>query len=222
MLGEQAPSFKAHTTNGDFVFPQVFGDSWKILVSHPKDFTPVCTTELLELAKMQNDFDALGVKVAVISTDELSSHVAWKQLLEDILVSQDEGQAIHFPFIEDQNGRISNLYGMLHAWENPTMDVRGVFIIDPENTIRSLNFYPINVGRNMNEIKRTVLALQLSEKEQVLTPANWEYGNDVLLKYMPYTSEELRLDPSLKDSYYKVGINLWYKKVAFARLDDDH
>ena len=212
MLGTQAPSFKAATTQGDLVFPEDYGNSWKILLSHPKDFTPVCTSEILELAKMQQEFDQLGVKLAIISTDELSSHYQWKQLLEDILVSQGEPERIAFPLIEDHNGRISNTYGMLHAWENPTRDVRGVFIIDPENRIRSINFYPMNIGRNMEEIKRVVLALQVSEKEDVLLPANWTYGKDVLMKYVPYTREELQKDPSLEEMYYKVGINLWYKK----------
>jgi peroxiredoxin (alkyl hydroperoxide reductase subunit C) len=212
MLGEQAPSFKAETTNGNLVFPEDYGNNWKILLSHPKDFTPVCTSEILELAKMQQEFDQLGVKLAIISTDELTSHYQWKQLLEDILVSQGEEEKISFPLIDDHNGRISNAYGMLHAWEDPTRDVRGVFIIDPENRIKSINFYPMNIGRNMEEIKRVVLALQVSEKEEVLLPANWTYGDDVLMKYVPYTQEELEKDPSLKEKYYKVGINLWYRK----------
>jgi peroxiredoxin (alkyl hydroperoxide reductase subunit C) len=213
MLGEQAPSFKAETTNGDLVFPEDYGNHWKILLSHPKDFTPVCTSEILALAKMQGEFDQLGVKLAIISTDELSSHYQWKQLLEDILVTQGEEEKITFPFIEDHNGRISNTYGMLHAWEDRTRDVRGVFIIDPENRIKSINFYPMNIGRNMEEIKRVVLALQVSEKEEVLLPANWTYGDDMLMKYVPYTLEDLQKDPTLKEKYYKVGINLWYKKV---------
>lgn len=212
MLGEQAPSFKAKTTNGEMVFPEVYGNNWKILLSHPKDFTQVCTSEILELAKMQKEFDQLGVKLAIISTDDLSSHYEWKQLLEDILVSQGEPEKINFPLIDDENGRISNQYGMLHAWENPTQDVRGVFVIDPENRIKSINFYPMNIGRNMEEIKRVVLALQVSEREDVMLPANWTYGDDVLMKYVPYTQEELQKDPTLQEKYYKVGINLWYKK----------
>lgn len=212
MLGEQAPSFKAKTTTGDLQFPEDFGDNWKILLSHPKDFTPVCSSEIMELAKMQQDFEHLGVKLAVISTDDLASHFQWKQLLEDILSEQSIHEKIEFPLIEDQNARISNLYGMLHTWENPTRDVRGVFIINPENKIQSINFYPMNIGRNMDEIKRVVTALQISESEQVLMPANWTVGGDVLMKYVPYSSKELEIDPTLADSYYKVGINMWYQK----------
>ena len=166
----------------------------------------------MELAKMQQDFEHLGVKLAVISTDDLASHFQWKQLLEDILSEQSIHEKIEFPLIEDQNARISNLYGMLHAWENPTRDVRGVFIINPENKIQSINFYPMNIGRNMDEIKRVVTALQISETEQVLMPANWTVGGDVLMKYVPYSSKELEIDPTLADSYYKVGINMWYQK----------
>lgn len=212
MLGEQAPSFRAKTTIGELVFPEDFGSSWKILLSHPKDFTPVCTSEILELAKMQQVFEELGVKLAIISTDGLSSHFEWKQLLEDILVDLGTPVRINFPFIEDQNARISNLYGMLHAWENPTRDVRGVFVIGPNNRIRSINFYPLNIGRNMEEIKRAVTALQLAEKENIMTPANWNPGKDVLMKYVPYSEEDLRKNPSVQERFYKVGINMWYRK----------
>jgi len=211
-LGEQAPSFKAKTTMGDITFPEDFGNSWKIILSHPKDFTPVCTSEIFELAKMQQEFDNLGVKLAIISTDDLSSHVAWKGLLEDLLVEYADAEKINFPLIEDANTRISQKYGMLHAWENKTRDVRGVFIIDPENVIRTINFYPMNVGRNMEEIKRVVVALQLTESGLVMTPANWKYGDDVLMKYVPYSNKDLLDNPDLKEQYYKVGINMWYKK----------
>lgn len=218
MLGEQAPSFHAKTTNGELVFPDDFGNSWKILLSHPKDFTPVCSSEILELAKMQQEFENLGVKLAVISTDDLASHFQWKQHLEDILSEQSESQKIRFPLIEDQNARISNLYGMLHAWENPTRDVRGVFIINPENKIQSINFYPMNIGRNMVEIKRVITALQISESEQVMMPANWTYGGDVLMKVVPYSSQDLETDPAIENAYYRVGVNMWYKKGAIRLL----
>jgi peroxiredoxin (alkyl hydroperoxide reductase subunit C) len=212
MLGEQAPSFKAETTMGEMTFPDDFGNHWKILFSHPKDFTPVCTSEILELAIMQQDFEELGVKLAIISTDDLSSHFAWKELIENILGERGNSEKINFPLIDDGNARISNKYGMLHAWENQTRDVRGVFIIDPENNIKSINFYPMNVGRNFQEIKRVVTALQVAEEQNVLTPANWNVGDDVLMKHVPYSQEELQKNPALKEQYYKVGINMWYKR----------
>ncbi len=212
MLGESAPSFNANSTNGTFEFPKDFGNSWKILLSHPKDFTPVCTSEILQLAQMQSEFEELGVKLAIISTDKLDSHFEWKQLMEDILVESGHSNKIEFPLIEDDNARISNKYGMLHAWESPTRDVRGVFIINPQNKIKSINFYPLNIGRNMEEIKRVVVALQTSERDQVLIPVNWEEGDDVLMKYVPYTEQELAANPDLENQYYKVGVNMWYKK----------
>jgi peroxiredoxin (alkyl hydroperoxide reductase subunit C) len=214
MLGMTAPSFTAETTNGKIEFPKDFGNSWKILFSHPKDFTPVCTSEILALTKMQDEFDKLNVKIAIISVDDLASHNAWKQYMEGILLDSKDSVKISFPLIADNNLRVSNMYGMVHSWENQTRDVRGVFIINPENIIQSISFYPNNIGRNMEEIKRVIVALQTSEKEQVMTPANWKYGDDVLMKYQPYTESELLENPDLKNQYYKVGINMWYKRVS--------
>lgn len=188
-------------------------------MSHPKDFTQVCTSEILALAQMQEEFLELGVKLAVISTDDLRSHFEWKLLMEDILLENGNPVKIEFPFIEDHNTRISNKYGMLHAWEIPTRDVRGVFIIDPDNIIQSINFYPINIGRNLEEIKRAVMALQTSEQDQVLIPVNWKPGDDVMMKYVPYSEKELADNPGLKDQYYKVGVNMWYKKHGTTEID---
>jgi peroxiredoxin (alkyl hydroperoxide reductase subunit C) len=215
MLGVTAPSFIAETTNGKINFPKDFGNSWKILFSHPKDFTPVCTSEIMGLAKMQDQFDKLGVKIAIISVDDLTSHLAWKKYMEDLLLSgTGDTIKIKFPLIADNNVKVSNYYGMLHAWDNQTRDVRGVFIIDPENKIQSISFYPNTVGRNLEEIKRTIVALQLSEKEQVMTPANWKYGDDVLMQNIPYQESDLINNPDLKDKYYLVGINMWYRKES--------
>ena len=135
--------------------------------------------------------------------------------MEEILLkSEGDTVIIHFPFIDDHNTRASNQYGMLHAWENETRDVRGVFIISPENKIQSISFYPNNIGRNLEEIKRVVMALQTSEKNQVLTPANWNYGDDVLLRYLPFSESDFSENPDLQSQYYKVGVNMWYKRVS--------
>lgn len=215
MLGETAPSFIAETTNGKISFPKDFGTSWKILFSHPKDMTPVCTSEIMALAKMQDDFDRLDTKIAIISVDDLTSHFAWKKYMEDILLQNTKDTIdIKFPFIADNNLKVASEYGMIHAWENQTRDVRGVFIIDPENKIRSISFYPNTVGRNLDEIKRVIIALQVSEKDQVMTPANWNYGDDVLMKHIPYDESDLIDNPGLKDKYYLVGVNMWYKKES--------
>ena len=212
LIGNEAPSFEANTTNGKLDFPHDFGKSWKILLSHPKDFTPVCTSEILELARMQDEFQNLGVQIAIISTDDLLSHQQWKQSMEDILKSEHNNAKIDFPLIDDSKTRVSNKYGMLHAWDNTTRDVRGVFIIDPENKIQSVLFYPMNIGRNMVEIKRLVVALQYSKQENVLTPVNWEVGDDVLMPYMPNINPELSSNDELTNEYYKIGINLYYKR----------
>ena len=212
LIGNEAPYFEANTTNGKLVFPDDFGKSWKILLSHPKDFTPVCTTEIMELARMQEEFQNLGVKIAVISTDDLLSHQQWKQSMEDILANEKVSLKINFPLIDDKNSRISNKYGMLHAWDNTTRDVRGVYVIDPENRVQSINFYPINIGRNFVELKRLIVALQYSIQENVLIPVNWEVGDDVLMPYMPNINPELSSNVESANDYYKVGINLWYKK----------
>jgi peroxiredoxin (alkyl hydroperoxide reductase subunit C) len=213
LIGNEAPGFESNTTNGKLIFPEDFGKSWKILFSHPKDFTPVCTSEILEMARMQDEFQNLGVKIAVISTDDLLSHQQWKQSMEDILKDENSSAKINFPLIDDSKTRISGKYGMLHAWENTTRDVRGVFIIDPDNNIQSVLFYPMNIGRNMAEIKRLVVALQTSKQENVLMPVNWEVGDDVLMPYMPNINPELSSNVESANDYYKVGINLWYKKV---------
>ncbi len=212
MIGETARSFTANTTNGKLEFPGDFGNNWKILFSHPKDLTPVCTSEILELAKMQDEFSDLGVKIAIISVDDVSTHLQWKHLMEGILQDGTDSVKIEFPFIDDSNAKISNRYGMIHAWENPTRDVRGVFVINPENVIQTINFYPMNIGRNIKEIKRSIVALQTAKEDNVLLPANWNEGDDVLLPYVPYSKSDLVESPDLENQYYKVGINMWYKR----------
>lgn len=212
MIGQIAPSFTANTTNGKLEFPEDFGKNWKILFSHPKDFTPVCTSEILGLAAMQDEYNDLGVSIAVISVDDVATHTQWKQSLEDLLAKKDGSVKIDFPFIDDANAKVSYRYGMLHSWGNITRDVRGVFIIDPDNVIQAINFYPLNIGRNLEEIKRIIIALQTSREQNVLTPANWEKGDDVLMPFIPYSEEEYKNNPELQKEYYKVGMNMYYKR----------
>lgn len=214
LIGSEAPSFTAETTNGEITFPEDFGDSWKILFSHPLDFTPVCASELLELAWLQDEFEALGVKVAAISTDELKFHKLWKAQLEELDYKNRGPQKVEFPIIDDHEAKISRQYGMLHEPVSTTRDVRGVFVIDSENTIRSVNFYPMEVGRNIHEILRVVTALKTTAEQRVLTPANWSDGEDVLVPHFPYTSEQLKKNPEITERYYSVGNQLWFKKVA--------
>lgn len=214
LIGSKAPSFTLNSTNGQITFPEGFGDSWKILFSHPQDFTPVCTSELLELAFLQNDFEAMGVEIAVISTDELRIHKSWKAHLEDLDYKQRGKQIINFPILADLNATVSKQYGMLHEPVSTNRDIRGVFIIDSKNIIRAMNFYPMEVGRSIEEIKRTVYAMQTTDENMVFTPADWRPGDDLLMPYFPYTADQLSANPELKNEYYNVGDKLWFKKTA--------
>ncbi len=218
MIGDEAPSFTAETTLGTLNFPADYGRKWKILFSHPRDFTPVCSSEILTLAHMQDDFDRLDTKLVVISTDTLVKHFMWKQALEETSYKDKAPVKILFPLVDDNRLTISKEYGMLHLPVSTTKDVRGVFIINPENKIEAIYFYPMNIGRNMEEIKRTLVALQTSGKgkDHVLTPANWQLGDDVMVPQFPYTAKELKENPNLKDSYYNVGSFMWFKKSGLA------
>jgi peroxiredoxin (alkyl hydroperoxide reductase subunit C) len=210
LIGEKAPSFTAESTNGTINFPDDFGHNWKILFSHPKDFTPVCSTEIMELAHLQPQFEKMGVKLVIVSTDRLETHVQWKKALEALKLDERDLVKIKFPLVEDENIAVAKLYGMIHPETNSTRSVRGVFIIDPENVIQAIYFYPMNVGRNMNELVRMVTALQISAKDKVLTPANWTEGKDVLVKTPP------KIDSNNSSTetagYHSPAWFLWYKK----------
>lgn len=214
LIGSQAPTFIAQTTQGELTFPDDFGSSWKILFSHPKDFTPVCSSELLELAYMQKELEAMNVKVAVISTDNLSQHQMWVAHLQELDYKDRGHQEIRFPLIDDSKMIVSKTYGMLHSPTSSSRDIRGVYIIDPNNRVRSINFYPVEVGRNMVEIERIISALQTTDQEMVLTPANWKQGDDVMVPYLPYRESQLAENPELKNEFYNVGNRMWFKKVG--------
>lgn len=211
MIGSEAPSFKAESTNGTINFPQDFGKNWKIIFSHPRDFTPVCSSELLELSYLQQDFEKLGVKLIVVSTDNLSQHFDWKASLESITYQGRNPQKINFPIVTDNNYEISRKYGMIQPDVSDTKDVRGVFIIDPENRVQTIQFYPMNVGRNMDEIKRTVEALQASQ-DNIVIPANWQPGNDVMLSYRNEDQKEASQNVNSKD-VYEVAWYMVFKKM---------
>jgi peroxiredoxin 2/4 len=213
LIGEQAPAFTAASTNGPIIFPDDFGSKWKILFSHPADFTPVCSSEILELAQMQHDFDKLNTKIAIISTDMLEKHYSWKKSLESLTYKNRTPARIDFPLIADNNWNISKEYGMLHSPTSNEKDVRGVYIIDPGNTVRAIFFYPMQIGRNMEEILRTVEALQTADKENVLTPANWTSGDDVLMPYVRSASEAENLGTGNDLDKYKVSWYMLFKKL---------
>lgn len=182
LIGVQAPAFTAESTEGRINFPGDFGEAWKILFSHPKDFTPVCSSEILELAYEQESFNELDAKLIVVSTDRLEHHVLWKMALEEIQYKDREPVTINFPMVEDNDYRVAQKYGMIHADAGIGQNIRGVFIIDPENKVRSINYYPNEVGRNIDELKRTLIALQETYNDRtIVTPANWQPGDDVLV-----------------------------------------
>jgi peroxiredoxin 2/4 len=211
LIGDKAPTFTALSTKGVITFPDDYGHKWKILFSHPRDFTPVCSTELLELANMQQDFDVLNAQLVVMSTDKIRSHKDWKAALETVDFKGEGAKEINFPIVADESMAASKTYGMLHYPVSTSKDVRGVFIINPDNIVEAVYFYPMNVGRNMDEIKRSLIALQTTEKsDNVSTPADWQPGDDVLLNYLT-ANEKANLDSPSSYIYQPIWF-ITYKK----------
>ena len=175
-LGDTAPDFTAETTMGSVSFHKWLGDSWGVLFSHPKDFTPVCTTELGYVASIRHEFDKRNVKVIGLSVDPVDSHIKWEG---DI--AETQGTPVNFPMIGDPDRSVSTLYDMIHPNANDTLTVRSVFIIDPNKKIRTTFTYPASTGRNFDEILRVIDSLQLTDKYSVATPVNWKDGDDVVI-----------------------------------------
>ncbi|MBN1199937.1 MAG: peroxiredoxin [Bacteroidales bacterium] len=218
LLGEMAPEFIAQTTTGRLNFPGDYEMKWKILFSHPADFTPVCSTEILELATMQDEFDKMNTKIMVLSTDGLSSHMAWVESLQKISYPGDKPVQIKFPLIADPDSKISRMYGMIHSYTSNTRDVRGVFIIDPSDRIAAIFFYPMNVGRNMDEIKRTLIALQTSEKFDILTPANWNPGQQVMINSPATQQESEKMAQKKEKNLTSLSWYMWFKTLPQGKL----
>jgi alkyl hydroperoxide reductase subunit AhpC len=175
-LGDVAPDFTADTTQGSISFHDWLGDSWGVLFSHPKDFTPVCTTELGYVAKIKPEFDKRNVKVIGLSVDPVDSHVKWESDIEET-----QGTAVNFPMIGDADRNVSNLYDMIHPNANDTLTVRSVFVIGPDKKVKLTITYPASTGRNFDEILRVIDSLQLTAKFSVATPVNWKDGQDVII-----------------------------------------
>jgi peroxiredoxin 2/4 len=211
LIGESAPSFTAESTDGTIKFPEDYGRYWKLLFSHPQDFTPVCSTEILELARLQDVFEKLGVKVVVVSTDALETHVQWKKSLETLDLNNKGRVKIKFPLVDDNDKSVAKEYGMIHAATNSTEAVRGVFIIDPDDVIKAIYFYPRSVGRNTDELIRTIIALQTTYSEKVMTPVNWKAGNDLLIPIPPKTNAHS--NTPVPEGYYSPIWYLWFKKT---------
>ena len=175
-LGDTAPDFTAQTTEGEINFHEWLGDSWGVLFSHPKDFTPVCTTELGLVAKLKPEFDKRNVKVIGLSVDSIENHGKWA---DDI--KETQGTAVNFPVIGDADKKVSDLYDMIHPNASDTLTVRSVFIIGPDKKVKLNITYPASTGRNFDEILRVIDSLQLTAKHKVATPGNWKDGDDVII-----------------------------------------
>jgi len=182
-LGDEAPNFTAETTEGTVDLYDYLGDSWGLLFSHPKDFTPVCTTELGAFAKRKAEFDQRGVKIIGVSVDPLESHHGWKGDIEET-----QGAALNFPLIADPERKVATLYDMIHPNANDTLTVRSVFVIGPDKKVKLIITYPASTGRNIDEILRVIDSLQLTANYQVATPVNWTDGDDVII--VPAVSDE--------------------------------
>ena len=181
LIGDDAPAFEAVTTQGVTNFPEDYKGKWVILFSHPADFTPVCTTEFMTFATMADEFKALNTELVGLSVDSLYAHIAWLRKIQELEWNGMKNVEVKFPLIEDIRMDVANKYGMIQPEQSNTQAVRAVFIIDPKGKIRTMLYYPMTTGRNFNEIKRIILALQKADKDNVATPANWHPGDDTIV-----------------------------------------
>lgn len=181
LIGDPAPEFEAVTTQGRIHFPQDYAGKWVILFSHPADFTPVCTTEFMTFASMMDDFKKLNTELVGLSVDSLYAHIAWLRRIKEIEWKQFKNIEVTFPLIEDIKMDVARKYGMIQPGQSSTQAVRAVFIVDPNGVIRTILYYPLSMGRNFDEIKRIILALQKADTDKVATPADWRPGEDTIV-----------------------------------------
>ena len=181
-IGDKAPSFKAVTTQGEIQFPEQFAGSWVILFSHPADFTPVCTSEFMTFARLEQKFADLDCKLVGLSVDGLYSHIAWLRTIKDKIEYRGMKEVeVKFPLIEDITMEVAHRYGMIQPGESSTKAVRAVFVVDPKGIIRAIIYYPLSLGRNFDELYRVVVALKTADAFSVATPADWQPGDDVIV-----------------------------------------
>lgn len=181
LIGDPAPEFEAVTTQGKIHFPQDYAGKWVILFSHPADFTPVCTTEFMTFASMMDDFKKLNTELVGLSVDSLYAHIAWLRRIKEIEWKHYKNIEVTFPLIEDIKMDVARKYGMIQPGQSSTQAVRAVFIVDPNGVIRTILYYPLSMGRNFDEIKRIILALQKADTDKVATPADWRPGEDTIV-----------------------------------------
>jgi peroxiredoxin (alkyl hydroperoxide reductase subunit C) len=181
LIGDPAPAFKATTTQGEINFPEDYKGKWVILFSHPADFTPVCTTEFMTFASMIDEFKAMNTELVGLSVDSLYAHIAWLRKIQELEWKGKKNLEVTFPLIEDIRMDVTKKYGMIQPGQSNTQAVRAVFVIDPTGVIRLILYYPLSTGRNFDEIKRVVQALQKADAENVATPADWRPGDDCIV-----------------------------------------
>jgi len=181
-IGDTAPAFKAVTTQGAINFPTDYKGKWVILFSHPADFTPVCTSEFMTFAKREPEFSALNCQLLGLSIDGLYSHIAWLRTIKDKIEFKGmKNMEVTFPLIEDISMEVAKKYGMIQPGESTTKAVRAVFFIDPKGIVRALIYYPLSMGRNFDELKRALIAMQTADAYNIATPADWQPGDDVIV-----------------------------------------
>ena len=181
-IGDIAPEFTAKTTQGEIHFPADYKGKWVIFFSHPADFTPVCTSEFMTFATMEDEFKSMNTELLGLSVDGLYSHIAWlRTIKEKIKYKGMENVEVKFPLIEDISMNVSKKYGMIQSGESATSAVRAVFVIDPVGKIRAIIYYPLSMGRNFQELKRVIIALQTADNFSIATPADWQPGDDVIV-----------------------------------------
>jgi thioredoxin-dependent peroxiredoxin len=207
-LGDEAPNFKANTTEGEIDFHEYLGNSWGVLFSHPADYTPVCTTELGKTALLKEEFAKRNVKVLAVSVDGMDKHMGWKK---DI--NETQNCSVDFPIIADESRTVANLYGMIHPNASETFTVRSLFIIGPDKKIKLMITYPASTGRNFNEVLRVIDSLQMTAKYSVATPADWKLGEDVIV--VPAVSTE----DAIKK--FKKGVNVIKPYLRYTPQPDE-
>ncbi len=196
-LGDTAPDFEQDSTEGKIRFHDWIGNHWAVLFSHPKDFTPVCTTELGEVARLKSEFEKRGAKVIGLSVDPLKDHQAWAGDIQET-----QGYKLNFPLLADADRKVSKLYDMIHPEADNTFTVRSVFIVDPQKKIRLIITYPASTGRNFTEILRVIDSLQLTDQYKVATPVNWKDGQDVII--VPSLQDEAEIKRLFPKGYKKI------------------
>ena len=219
LIGDDAPAFKATTTQGDISFPEDYKGKWVILFSHPADFTPVCTTEFMTFATLMPKFEALNCKLIGLSIDSNYSHIAWlRTIKEKIKYKKMENVEVTFPLIADIKMDIAKKYGMVQPNASGTQAVRAVFFIDPKAKIRALIYYPLSNGRNFEEILRLLIAMQTSDAQQIATPADWQPGDDVIIPPPGSCGVAQERVDDAGPSYYCLDWFMCFKKLPKSQL----